>query len=145
MASKRWEFSTRSDNGQQFVVRAGEQYAGMPGYGLVVGVYHRTTGDGRTVLLAQDGVSEVVTALTALITGGGALAPFAFRTLSGPDVTLIDSDQDGGVAVAVEHYVSRVAPYPAKVRKTWLSQASAVSLRDALTAWLNAGEGVDRR
>ena len=134
---KRWEFTVRSDDHKPLLVTAVQQYVGMPQYGLVVGVYQRTTGSGHGLLLPPKNVGELRDELADWLADDVA-GPPAWTVVAPdqkyPNKLHLSTDSEGLLAQA-EHDVS--GAYTTYTPTVLLTRDSVVQWRDALTSWLD--------
>jgi len=136
--TKRWKFTIRSDDGAPFVVRAAQQYAGLPQHGLVLGVYQRTTDAGYSILVKPCCIADLRDLLDKLL---------AAHPASAVEVTFREHDQYHGGTLHIVNSpdglrfrVSRGDAYPKTSGTALLKPASVTELRSALVEWLSDNE-----
>lgn len=138
---KHWAVAVRSDDGLPFVVRAVQQYVDDPGYGLVVGVYQRTTGSGYSLLLPPALVAELRDDLAGWLdedteTPGSWSITEPDRPY--PDTLHLTADA-AGLSLQVEHLVYG-GSYIKRTNTALLKHDAVTELADALTDWLRLNE-----
>lgn len=136
--TKRWGLTIRSDDRTPFIVRAAQQYAGLPQHGLVLGVYQRTTDAGYSILVKPCCVDDLRDLLDTLL---------AAEPSAAVEVTFREHDQYYGATLHINNSpdglrfrVSRGDAYPKTSGTALLQPSSVTELRNGLAEWLSSNE-----